>query len=54
MNCNFGHTWEWNGQCWICEDCGMVASSRNPQIEPCLICGGNVDAQEAICEVCNG
>ena len=54
QECKWEHRWSWNGQAWVCEDCGKVAVSQNALIEPCLSCGADADADDAYCENCAG
>ncbi len=47
------HSWCWNGGHWICSYCQEEAASEDPQIEPCLICGAECDADVAYCDSCS-
>jgi len=50
------HRWAWsdNAHEWYCSDCGEIAASKNPLIEPCLGCGAEVGPEVAYCGNCQG
>lgn len=46
------HSWRWTGKRWKCSYCKEAAASEDSQIEPCLICGAECDADATYCEDC--
>ncbi len=46
------HSWVWNGAHWLCGHCQKEAVSEDLQIEPCLICGAECDADATYCDAC--